>query len=89
MFGAPEGLVRMTKGAVGAWYHDETIKPGVDRQQLKKEQEQAFYQKFFFDLAANGKRTSPPAKKHPRTEYAVGGATASYDKISHEREERA
>ncbi|KAL4792786.1 hypothetical protein BDV19DRAFT_391755 [Aspergillus venezuelensis] len=42
----------------------------------------AFYGSIYLDIALNGKNKVTLDKKHPRTEYAVGGATESFDKVS-------
>ncbi|RAH44292.1 uncharacterized protein BO95DRAFT_433297 [Aspergillus brunneoviolaceus CBS 621.78] len=55
-----------------------------DRKKELKREGEDFYRFLWIDITVNAKAEDKdkPKKKHPRTEFAVGGATASYDKIS-------
>jgi hypothetical protein len=57
--------------------------PPGSAKRIKEEQEarKSFYKSLYVDIGLNA-TTVAPKKKHPRTEFAVGGATSSYDRIS-------
>ncbi|RAH65967.1 uncharacterized protein BO66DRAFT_431602 [Aspergillus aculeatinus CBS 121060] len=84
MSGPPEGVVWFPKKLFSVWWDSKLHISDEDRMKELKREGEDFYKFLWVDITVNAKveDKDKPKKKHPRTEFAVGGATASYDKIS-------
>ncbi|PYI19865.1 hypothetical protein BO99DRAFT_432222 [Aspergillus violaceofuscus CBS 115571] len=84
MSGPPEGVVWFPKKLFSIWWDSTLDISDTERMKELKREGEDFNRFLWVDITVNAKveDKDKPKKKHPRTEFAVGGPTASYDKIS-------